>query len=102
MIVRFEQSFVLFHRIFCLALIVVLLSLRLCFMLLVHYDRTPAGAGELSRDDWEARRVREARVGSTREEGGKSLYQPITLLERSSSSSRICATPMKDLWSIRP
>lgn len=40
--------------------------------------------------------------GSTIEEVGKSLYQPITIVLRSSSSSKIRATPMKDLRSIRP
>lgn len=69
---------------------------------LVHYDRTPGGPEELSSDDCEARRVREASVGSTREDGGNNLYQPITVLDKSSSSNRICATPMKLLWSMRP
>lgn len=69
---------------------------------LVHYNRPPAGVDELSRDVCDARRVIDASVGSTSEEGGNNLYQSITVLERSSSSSRICATPMKDLWSIRP
>ena len=66
------------------------------------YDRTPGGPEELSREVWEARLVREASVGSTREEGGNNLYQPITVLDKSSSSNRICATPMKLLWSMRP
>lgn len=60
------------------------------------------GGPEESSDDWEARRVRGAKVGSTNDDGGNSLYQPITVLERSSSSKRICATPMKHLWSMRP
>lgn len=48
------------------------------------------GPVELSRDDWEARRVRrELSVGSTSDDGGNSLYQPMTMLERSSSSSKI-------------
>lgn len=41
--------------------------------------------------------MRGAKVGSTREEGGKSLNHPITMLDRSSSSKSICATPIKDL-----
>lgn len=52
---------------------------------------------ELSRDDWEALLVRGAKVGSTREEGGKSLNHPMTILDSSSSSKSIWATPMKDL-----
>lgn len=48
------------------------------------YDR-----GKLSSEDWEALLVSGARVGSTSEEGGKSLYQPITMLDRSSSSNSI-------------
>lgn len=62
----------------------------------------PGGPGELSSDDWEALRVREARVGSTKEDGGNNLYQPMTVLDKSNSSNRICATPMKLLWSMRP
>lgn len=48
------------------------------------YDRE-----KLSNEDWDALLVREARVGSTSEEGGKSLNQPITMLDRSSSSNSI-------------
>lgn len=61
------------------------------------YDRE-----KLSSEDWEALLVSGARVGSTNEEGGKSLNQPITMLDRSSSSNSICTAPMNDLWSIRP
>lgn len=43
-----------------------------------------------------------ANAGSTNEVAGNSLNQPITMLDRSKSSSRIWAAPMKDLWSIRP
>lgn len=57
---------------------------------------------KLSSEDWEALLVRGARVGSTSEEGGKSLNHPITMLDRSSSSNSICTAPMNDLWSIRP
>lgn len=56
----------------------------------------------LSRDIWEEWRMSGAIVGSTMEEVGKSLYQPITIVLRSSSSNRIRATPMKHLRSIRP
>lgn len=61
------------------------------------YERAYDGPVELSRDDWEALLVRGAKVGSTRDEGGNSLNQPITILDRSSSSKSICATPIKDL-----
>lgn len=57
---------------------------------------------ELSREDWERRRVRGPMLESAREEVGKSLYQPETALERSSSSRMIWAIPMKHLWSMRP
>ncbi len=67
----------------------------------VHLDLMPGGPEE-SSEVWEARRVRGANVGSTNDEGGNSLYQLITVLERSSSSKRIWATPMKHLWSMRP
>lgn len=43
-----------------------------------------------------------ANAGSTNEVAGNSLNQPITMLDRSKSSNRIWAAPMKDLWSIRP
>lgn len=68
----------------------------------VYYDRMQGGPDELSRDDWEARRVRGVRVGSTSDDGGNNLYHPITMLDRSSSSSKIWATPIKHLWSILP
>ena len=61
------------------------------------YDRE-----KLSNEVWEALLVRGARVGSTNEEGGMSLNQPITMLDRSSSSKSICTAPRKDLWSMRP
>lgn len=67
-----------------------------------YYDLMQGGPVELSRDDWEALRVRGVKVGSTSDEGGNNLYQPITTLDRSSSSRRIWATPMKHLWSMRP
>lgn len=60
------------------------------------------GLVELSREDWERRRVRGPMLESAREEVGKSLYQPETALERSSSSRMIWAIPMKHLWSMRP
>lgn len=60
------------------------------------------GLVELSRDDWERRRARGPMLESASEEVGKSLYQPVTTLERSSSSKTICAIPMKHLWSMRP
>lgn len=41
-------------------------------------------------------------LGSAREEVGNSLYQPLTVADRSKSSRRIWAIPMKHLWSIRP
>lgn len=55
----------------------------------VHYERMQGGPVELSRDDWEARRVRGVSVGSTRDDGGNNLYHPITILDRSSSSNKI-------------
>lgn len=60
------------------------------------------GLVELSREDWERRRVRGPMLESASEEVGKSLYQPATALERSSSSKMIWAIPMKHLWSMRP
>lgn len=57
---------------------------------------------ELSREDWESRRVRGPMLESASEEVGKSLYQPIMVLERSSSSRTIWAIPIKHLWSMRP
>lgn len=60
------------------------------------------GLVELSREDWERRRVRGPMLESASEEVGKSLYQPATALERSSSSKTIWAIPMKHLWSMRP
>lgn len=44
----------------------------------------------------------EGRGGSHIDEVEKSLYQPITKLLRSNSSSKICTTPMKTFLSIRP
>lgn len=63
-----------------------------------RYDRTP----ELSRPDSGGLLVKGAKVGSTKEVGGKSLYQPITMLVSSKSSNKIWAAPMNDLWSMRP
>lgn len=60
------------------------------------------GLVELSREDWERRRVSGPILESASEEVGKSLYQPVTMLDRSSSSKTICAIPMKHLWSMRP
>lgn len=57
-----------------------------------HYDLLPSVSLLVSG----------ARAGSTREVAGKSLNQPMTMLDRSRSSNRIWADPMKDLWSIRP
>lgn len=53
-----------------------------------RYER-PKGPDPLSRDVWEALLVKGANVGSTNEEGGKSLNQPITMLDKSSSSKSI-------------
>lgn len=47
------------------------------------------GLVELSREDWERRRASGPMLESAREEVGKSLYQPATALERSSSSRTI-------------
>lgn len=44
----------------------------------------------------------DGRGGSHMDEVENSLYQPITRLLRSNSSSKICTTPMKTLRSIRP
>lgn len=44
----------------------------------------------------------EGRGGSHMDDVEKSLYQPITRLLRSNSSSKICTTPMKTFLSIRP
>lgn len=57
-----------------------------------HYDLLPSVSLLVSG----------ARAGSTNEVAGNSLNQPITMFDRSRSSNRIWAAPMKDLWSIRP
>lgn len=44
----------------------------------------------------------EGRGGSHMDDVENSLYQPITRLVRSNSSSRICTTPMNTFLSIRP
>lgn len=56
----------------------------------------------LSKEDWERRLVRGPMLGSAKDEVGNNLYQPLTVAERSKSSKRIWAIPMKHLWSIRP
>lgn len=52
------------------------------------YER-PKGPDPLSRDDWDALLVNGAKDGSTNEEGGNSLNQPITRLDKSRSSKSI-------------
>lgn len=47
------------------------------------------GLVELSSEDWERRRASGPMLESASEEVGKSLYQPATALERSSSSRTI-------------
>lgn len=64
--------------------------------------RSQHGPMVLSRDIWEEWRMSGAIAGSTMEEVGNSLYQPITMAPSASSSRRIRATPMKHFRSIRP
>lgn len=64
--------------------------------------RSQQGPTALSSDICDEWRRRGALVGSTIDEVGNSLYQPITMLLRSSSSNRMRATPMKHLRSMRP
>lgn len=71
---------------------------KLCSL---SYERSQHGPTVLSSESCDEWRMSGAIVGSTIEEVGKSLYQPITMLVKSNSSNKIRATPMKHLRSIR-
>lgn len=66
------------------------------------YERSQHVPTVLSNESCDEWWMSGAILGSTIEEAGKSLYQPITILVKSNSSNKIRAIPMKHLRSIRP